>query len=405
MTGNLRAQSFEGIVAPRRAAHVEPLLFDRRHALRLMGGAGLAAAAMLLLRDRASAHQESASPMAGPQVGPQPDGTTLWKVIVGGMDMENMIEYHAFLPGEITINAGDSIWFAEEMPMFHTVTFLGPDQVPPFFIPDPEEAATGTPVAGPPKLLYNPLLFAGTGDTAVDGSKLVSTSLDIVADPSKPWVFSFPQAGTYDYVCVPHSPVMQGRVIVQEAGSALAMDQAAYDAAAQEQLAALREQGLAEIEKYSQPVSTQREDGTTLWEVAAGAGGFSAVRVQRFLPGEIEVKVGDTIKFVNQSPAEPHTVSYIGAGETAPEDLIIEAFADGSPKFVQNPITYFPQGGNAWTGAGWLTSGFMGAPDLGWPMEFEVTYEAEGEFIHFCRLHGNPDGTGMAGKVAVKAAS
>ncbi len=42
------------------------------------------------------------------------------------MDMETGIDLHAFFPGDITVNAGDSIFF-EFTPMgvpgFHTVTF------------------------------------------------------------------------------------------------------------------------------------------------------------------------------------------------------------------------------------------------------------------------------------------
>src|SRR4051794_38342245 len=43
--------------------------------------------------------------------GVRPDGTRLWRVQVGGMDMEAGVDFQGFFPGEITINAGDSIWF------------------------------------------------------------------------------------------------------------------------------------------------------------------------------------------------------------------------------------------------------------------------------------------------------
>ena len=149
------------------------------------------------------------------------------------------------------------------------------------------------------------------------------------AAPGTQWLFQFPTPGTYDYFCVPHSSVMQGKVIVQEAGATLPKDQAAYDAEEAGAIAALREQGLAEIEKYSTAKATTRDDGTTLYEVADGAGGATEVRVQRFLPGEITVKVGDSIKFINQPEGEPPTASFVGAGEPAPEDTLVEAFADG----------------------------------------------------------------------------
>lgn len=400
MGGTFRTRSFEGIVTRRE----RPVRVNRRQVVRGIGGLGIAALGVAALGRRAGAQEGSPVPAATPVVGPQADGTTLWKVVVGGIDMENMVEYHGFFPGELTINAGDSVWFSEQMPMFHTVTFPNTAEPVPLLVPDPE--ATATPAAGaPPKLIFNPVMLGGAGSNVVDGSELVSTAVDVFGDPSKPWVFTFPKAGTYEYYCIPHQFVMRAKIVVQEAGSALPMDQAAVDAAAQEQLAALQQQGLAEIEKYKEAKATQQADGSTLYEVAVGAGGLSQVRVQRFLPGSIEVKVGDSIKFINQSEGEPHTVTFIGEGETPPEDTLVESFANGAPKFVQNMETFLPSGGNVWSGKGFLNSGFMGIPALGLPMDFTVTFDTEGEFTPYCILHGDKDGTGMAGKVTVKPAS
>ena len=395
----VRGRSLQGIAVRR-----QPVRVNRRDLLKIAGGASLAAAGLFAFGRTSSAYQEG-TPAAAPVLGPQADGSALWKVVVGGMDMENMIEYHGFFPGEITITAGDSIWFAEEMPMFHTITFPLNGEVPGLQIPDPEVAPASPEAAGPPKLVYNPILFTGAGGTSVDGTQLVSTSLDVFGDGVTPWIFTFPVAGTFDYLCIPHADVMRAKVIVQEAGPALPMDQAAIDAVAAEQIAALQEQELAELGKYSTPVSTEREDGTTLWEVALGAGGPTQVRVQRFLPGEIEITVGDTIKYINQSEGEPHTVSLIGAGETPPEDTIVEAFANGAPKLVQNMATFTAQGGNVWNGTGWLNSGFLGIPQLGLAMEYEITFAVDGEFIPYCILHGSAQGEGMASKVIVKPAA
>src|SRR5215211_2682390 len=90
MTGKTRAKMFEAIngIAVRR----EPARLSRREAVRLVGGIGLATAGVIALGRSAGAFQE-ASPVPSPVLGPQADGTTLWKVAVGGMDMENFIEY------------------------------------------------------------------------------------------------------------------------------------------------------------------------------------------------------------------------------------------------------------------------------------------------------------------------
>lgn len=340
--------------------------------------------------------------MASPVPGPQEDGSTLWKVLIGGMDMDTEVEYHAFLPGEITINAGDSIWFAYDMPMFHTVTFpVAGEEPPPFFIPDPEQAAEATPT-GPPKLIFNPIALTGAGGTAVDGSELVSTPVDVFSTSTAPIVLSFPTAGEFTYVCIPHFPIMQGKIIVQEAGSAAPLDQAGVDALAAEQLEVLRADGLAQIEQYSNPEPVAKPDGGNLWDVAAGAGGPTPVRVQRFLPDEITISVGDSIRFINQSEGEPHTATFLGEGEEAPPDSIEETFADGSLKIVQSMETFLPSGGNVWSGTGFLNSGFMGIPQIGLPMEFEVLFDTPGDYVVYCILHGDPEGGRMAGRVIVE---
>ncbi len=304
---------------------------DRRRLLQLLGGAGLGLAGVTALGgvNTGLAHQDHEGG-ATPVPGVLEDGSTLWKVQIGGMDMDTAVEYHGFFPGEITINAGDSIWFVYDMPMFHTVTFPGTGDIPPIFIPDPEVDPAATP-AGPPKLIINPIMLTGSGGTAVDGTQLVSTPVDVFSDPTVPFIFTFPTPGEYDYVCIPHASVMQARVIVQEAGSEYPLDQAGIDALATEQIELLRAEGLSQIEMYSNPEPVAKPEGGNLWEVAAGAGGASQVRVQRFLPGELTIAVGDSIRFINQSEGEPHTVSFLGEGEEAPVDTIEETFADGSP--------------------------------------------------------------------------
>ncbi|MGH2534534.1 MAG: plastocyanin/azurin family copper-binding protein [Thermomicrobiales bacterium] len=403
MTFDMRNQVLVEAIARYEAGRM-----SRRQLLRTMGGLGLGAVGALALGKVASAaphgghaalarNQEGGTPpaVATPEVGPRADGTTLWKVLVGGHDMENKLDFQGFFPGEITINAGDSIWFDYGMGGFHTVTFLGGAEPIPLILPDPE----ATPAAGPPPVIINGQALVPSGGTMVDGMQIVNSGADVFLEGA-PIVFDFPTAGTFEYLCLPHGAVMKGTVIVQEAGAELPHDQAGYDALATEQVEALREEGLAEREKYAEAVSTARDDGTTLWEVAAGSGP-NQVRVMAFLPEAIEVSVGDTIKFINQSPGEPHTVSFIGEGEAPPEDLLPGQFADGSPKFAINPLTFLPQGGNVWSGTGWVNSGYMGIPEVGLPMEWEVTFDTEGEFIYYCILHGDAEGNRMAATVKV----
>jgi plastocyanin len=338
--------------------------------------------------------------VATPPIGEQADGSTRWHVKVGDMRMEPapIVELHAFFPGEITVSEGDSIWFDFGMMGFHTVSFLSGAELTPVQIPDPE---AGTPAAGEaPKMMLDPMVAFPQGGESYDGTGYVNSGIDVFRDPTLPYILTFTTAGTYEYVCIVHALVMKGTVVVQPAGTAPPMTQAEYDEAAADEMATLYAQGDAEVATYAQASSTQNADGTTTWEATVGAGGESSVRVQAILPAELEVKVGDTVRWVHRSFGEPHTISFIGAGEATPEDVLVEQFADGSPKFVQSPLTFLPQGGDTWSGTGWVNSGFMGFIP-GMPTEYTLTFDTPGDYTYFCVLHGDAEGNGMAARLIV----
>src|SRR6476661_47054 len=85
---------------------------SRRNALRLLGLLGLGGVVGRAIAEDRVIAQDQMSPMTMPDmekmgtpaIGPQIDGTTVWKVQVSGMDMETGISMHAFFPGEVTIN-------------------------------------------------------------------------------------------------------------------------------------------------------------------------------------------------------------------------------------------------------------------------------------------------------------
>jgi plastocyanin len=323
------------------------------------------------------------------------------------MDEANQIDLQSFFPQTITINAGDAIFFEFPTPPgFHTVTFLSGGEVPPLIVPDDAAAtpAAGSP-PGTPRLIVNPEAAFPSGGTTYDGTGFVTTGLDVVRLPGDPpFVLTFTAPGTYEYQCIPHGAVMKGTVVVQEVGAALPEDQAAVDARGDEERAALIEEGLAVIAENTEAIATARADGTTLWEVAAGAGEGQA-RVMRFLPEVLEVKSGDTVRWVNRSRGEPHTVTFLADGGEQPEDIFIVPQQDGPPKIVQNPLTLFPQGGALPVGKGYVNSGFLGElngqPLPGGPA-FEVTFDATGDYRYYCVLHASgPEGPGMVGTITV----
>ncbi len=374
---------------------------SRRRALQLLGGAGLGAAGLLAL-PRASFAQEgegSPVPAVTPQIGPQSDGSTMWRVQVAEMNMEEQYEFHAFFPGEITVNEGDSIWFDFGMGGFHTVSFLSGEQRPPLWIPDPDEA---TPAPGAdPQLNLNPAVIFEAGNGQYDGTGYLNSGIDVFRDPTLPYVVTFTTAGTYDYECIVHHTVMSAKVIVQAAGSELASTQEDYDAVAAEEKAALDAMVEPEIAKYAEATSTANDDGTTSWTATVGAGGETQLRIQQILPRELEIKVGDSVTWIDQAFGEPHTVSFLGEGETPPEDVTVEMGAAG-PKFVQSNLTLLPQGGDVWSGTGWVNSGFLAFPEVDPDYrEYTLTFDTPGEFTYFCARHGDSEGNGMAAKLTV----
>jgi plastocyanin len=407
---------------------------SRREALRLLGALGLTTAGLAAIGFGAVTRSTSAGSVVNggvhaghgslyaallrqdagtpaatdpPTLGEQPDGTHLWRVRVAGMDEENLVDLQAFFPQEITINAGDAVLFEFPTPPgFHTVTFLSRQEVPPLIIPD-ESGATpmASPPAGPPTLVINPQAAFPTGATTFDGTDYVNSGLDVVRLPSDPpFMLTFTTPGTYEYQCIPHGIVMKATVVVQEAGSERPEDQAAVDARGDEERAALVAEGQATIAEYAEARATARDDGSTLWEIAAGAGEGQA-RVMRFLPDTLEIKAGDTVRWVNHSRTEPHTVTFLGAGVEQPEDIAVEPQTSGPPKIIQNPLTLFPQGPQVFNGEGYANSGFLGElngePLPGGPA-YELTFDTPGKYPYYCILHASgPEGPGMAGSITV----
>ena len=185
----------------RTSSPAAPAQIDRRTLLKAGGTLGLATLALGALPrsiQQATAYQGTPSAAATPVLGPQADGTNLWKVQVGGMDMENKLDLQGFFPGEITINAGDQIWFSEAMPGLHNAWFGYGAEAPALLIPDPEIASPAADA--PPQMVFNPAILLPTPSLVVDGVNPVNTGVDILWDPTVPTVVTFSTPGTYDYL-------------------------------------------------------------------------------------------------------------------------------------------------------------------------------------------------------------
>jgi plastocyanin len=395
MTGDMQLKAIQAAMIQYRTGKLSRRQFTSR-----VSALGLGAAAVALLGRRAAAQEgtPSAPPAATPGI--NPDGTRTWKVMAGAMWMEGaMGEISAFLPGTITINAGDTIIF--EVMGFHNVAFTSGAEVPPLIIPsDPPLDLIATPPAagaGQPQLVINPAVVFPSGGPTYDGTGVVNSGLPF--DPSAPpFTLTFTAPGEYDYSCFVHQPHMNGKVIVQEAGSPLPMEQDGVDAQAQTELAAFIETAKALL-------------GSTATPAAAGvaevliAPGQEHVELLTYLPQEVTIKAGETVRWTYAGSMSPHTVTFLG-GEAPIEDLVPVGGEAGPPAITINPNSFFPSdsASQPYSGAGIVNSGWLG-PFPGMAQSFEIVFAAPGEYGYYCILHaGSPDEDptmSMVGKVIV----
>lgn len=375
----------------------------RRATLALLAGTSLAGTRVLR-----ALGQDAAAP-ATPTLGEQADGTVTWRVQAGHMDMAQGIDAMAFFPGEITINAGDRIFF--DIHGLHTVSFLSGGEQPPFIVV-PEAAALGTPAApdDATRWALNPAVGFPSGPLVHDGASYLNSG---IPDPTMPpVVVEFTEAGTFEYLCLVHPSVMKATVIVQEQGAERPMDQAAYDQKAAEEMDAVMAQGQALIEQHGAAAqATPAADGSTVWDVVAGVGEDQA-QVMRFLPDRLEIAVGDTVRWTNMGGPEPHTVTFPGENPP-PEFILVEPGPAGPPLLVLNPEIMEPAGEGTYIPAsfansGWLQQEPVEFPEgVTFPHTWELTFDQPGEYQYYCALHAGPGGpddpalVGMVGTIVV----
>lgn len=312
---------------------------------------------------------------------------TKYRVQAGGGGKGIAVEL--FMPRDIFIHAGDTIEWVNPYEEIHTVTFPGASETPAFIIP-----AGPPPAGGPPKLIINPQVSNPTTKTSYDGGYANSG----VLGKGQTFSLSFPQKGTFNYLCVLH-PNMLGTVQVLDEGTTVP-SQAALDAEAKRTLDENIAAGLASIAK-TKPGSTKNANGTTTWGVDVPPSVGDA-DVMAFAPTTVSIAAGDTVKWSNRTFV-PHTVTYT-ANQPAPEFVMPEFGAGGPPTLVMNPQVLFPvNAGPNFAGTSYVNSGFFGVgPESTAPPEFSLTFSKEGSYLFICVLHADQ---GMTTVVQVGAGS
>ena len=282
-----------------------------------------------------------------------------WTVQVGSQTSDMAVQGQRFLPGDITVDAGDSVTWQANSAEIHTVTFF----------------AGGAPQSTVPPLdPTDPLQVAPQGSDTMDGTSYYNSGLLTTLPAFTPlpapvftsYSLTFPDAGTFTYYCLVHGVMMRGVVHVQAAGAAYPSTQADIDADAAWFEGAINADGRA-LQASTLAASTRHK-------VFTGADDGVAM-VMRFLHHKVVIHKGQRVRFVNNmSMGAPHTVTF-GA--------IPPGLALFSPS--GHPGNY--HGGD-------LNSGILTPHST-----FTVTFNKVGRFHYRCGLHLDMK---MKGVVVVK---
>jgi plastocyanin len=289
-----------------------------------------------------------------------PTKTRTWNVMVGAESRSGAVQTMAYGPKKIWINAGDTVhWVANSMEP-HTVSFI--DAQHPAVPFDLTIAYMSAPTSK--HTISKPGEFRSSGIMAPAPDAVFPnavTSYDL----------KFPQPGRYHYLCYLHGKAMSAVVVVRKAGKPYPHTQADYNAMA------------------TQASNADIEHGLNLWADALGAADSHhvfvgaadmSVMVNRFIPGSIVVKVGDSVTFdmVKNAFPVPHTITF------------------GPPP--ANPFA--PTGDPTNFQGGALSSGVILPPGFGPPPSaFTVKFTKAGTYSFVCLLHA---GMGMVGQVVVQ---
>ena len=133
---------------------------------------------------------------AAPTSVQNPDGTTTWTVLMGASTPHTDIL--AFAPNPAEAKAGDTVTFLNKSSAPHTASFFGAGAEP---IVDPTDPRTDAPAPGPSPQALSSAGFFNTGLLPPDAPPGAGPP-----EAVRTFSFTVPDAGSYSYVCILHSP-------------------------------------------------------------------------------------------------------------------------------------------------------------------------------------------------------
>lgn len=286
-----------------------------------------------------------------------------WTVQVGSEAEHMALQGMRFLPGDVTIDEGDTVTWVARAAEIHTVTFFPggkPMTTLPGFNPGDVSQLTqqGDNTYNDPQNLHSSGLMTNVPDNE-----------DIGPLPPVPHVHSysltFPEEGTWTYYCWVHGKVMVGVVHVQSKGEPYPYTQQQYNDQARIARAGLKAIG--------DNLRSQLRQQASNHQVFTG-GDNGQVMLMRFVRERVRIHVGETVDFANTGMGAPHTVTF---GTEPPP-----------------PGLFGPSGDPAHFAGGDLNSGILEPGS-----HFAVTFTQAGTYHYICALH---DGMGMEGDVVVR---
>ena len=265
-----------------------------------------------------------------------------YTVLVGWENPHQGIGIMAYFPDAVTIHVGDTVRWVQNANEIHTVTFLAGAEPAPLIV---TAADAGVPPS-PSPLLFNPVAVnpAIPAGGLYDGTTYANSGL-MGREPGqvKEFRLNFTAEGTYEYLCLVHSIMMSGRVMVVASDIALPSPNKAA-AEGPKQIA----RGLAQVPAVVRDAAAQIQppvanpDGTTTHHVLIGYAA-GQIELMQFFPDRLTVRPGDTVVW-EMSPQNdaPHTVTFLNKEPEPP--LVIPVPQPGAPPLLYaNPAVFFPQ--------------------------------------------------------------
>jgi plastocyanin len=324
-----------------------------------------------------------------------------YTVMVGLEKPNKGIGVMAYFPSSVTIHTGDTVHWVQNSNEIHTVTFL--DGVP---LPDlllPADVAGADPGISP--LVFNPAVASPAipaGGLYTGGIGAYANSGIMGREPGQVGEFdlTFPNEGTFGYVCVVHGFAMSGEVVVVGEDHKIASPNQAMAEGRKQMAEALSMVPAVVRDAAGQVVPPETNgDGTMSHTVMVGysetvAASYGDVEIDlmQFFPNKLTVRPGDTLKFeMSANNIAPHTATFLNGAE----EPALAVFQNGF--LYLNSEVVFPSGAGVLTRTGVFNSGLM-LPVPGTTFSLTIGEMKPGLEHFICLLH---DSSGMEGELMV----